>query len=55
LGGVFPLFGNILPKNGFFRLFKAKIGPFATSSIYSESAQNTLPEDIHFLTWGKIR
>jgi hypothetical protein len=43
-GGVF-LFSGILPKNRFFRLFSAKIGPYATSSIYSESSQKT---HIHF-------
>jgi hypothetical protein len=45
----------ILPKNGFFRLFSAKIGPYATSSIYSESAQKTLPENIHFFDFWIIR
>jgi hypothetical protein len=32
-------FLGILPKKGFFGIFSAKIGPFETSSIYSESAQ----------------
>jgi hypothetical protein len=48
-------FLGILPKNGFFRLFSAKIGPYATSSIYSESAQKTLPKNIHFSDFRIIR
>jgi hypothetical protein len=41
-------FLGILPINGFFGLFSAKKGSYATSSIYSESAQKTLPENIQF-------
>jgi hypothetical protein len=44
-----------LPKNRFFGLFSAKKGLYATSSIYSESAQKTLPENIHFFELWKIR
>jgi hypothetical protein len=45
--GGFPLF-RILPKKGFIEFFSPKIGPFSTSSIYSESAHKTLPEYVHF-------
>jgi hypothetical protein len=47
-------FLRILPKKGFFGIFSAKIGPFGTSSIYSESAQKTLPENFHFFDLWKI-
>jgi hypothetical protein len=40
---------------GFLDFFSAKIGPFETSSIYSESAQKTLLENIHFFDLSKIR
>jgi hypothetical protein len=52
--GFFHFLG-ILPKNRFFEIFSAKIGSYATSSIYSESAQKTLPENIHFFELWKIR
>jgi hypothetical protein len=55
LGIGFFHFLRILPKKGFFRLFSAKIGPFATFSIYSESTQKTLPENIHFIELWIIR
>jgi hypothetical protein len=45
----------MLPKNGFLRRFSAKIGPHATASIYPESAQKTLPENIHFFDLWIIR
>jgi hypothetical protein len=50
----FFYFLGVLPKNVFFRLFSAKIGPY-TSSIYSESAQKTLPENIQFFDFWIIR
>jgi hypothetical protein len=50
--GFFHFLG-ILPKNRLFRLFSVKIGLYATSCIYSESAQKTLPENIHFLNCGE--
>jgi hypothetical protein len=50
--GFFHFLG-ILPKKSFLGFFSAKIGPFETSSIYSESAHKTLPENAHFLTCGK--
>jgi hypothetical protein len=61
LVGFFHFVG-VLPKNVYFRLFSAKIGLYATSSIYSESAQKTLPENINFYDfwiirrkfWGKV-
>jgi hypothetical protein len=52
--GFFHFWG-ILSKNRFFGLFSAKIGLHATSSIYSESAQKTLQENIHFFEIWKIR
>jgi hypothetical protein len=52
LGGVFHFLG-ISPKNGFFGLFSAKIGPLATSSIYSESAQKSVAEKIHLYNQDK--
>jgi hypothetical protein len=56
LGGVFKLFGGNFVKKGFFRLFLAKIGGlFTTSSIYSESEQKILPENVHFLSTGFFR
>jgi hypothetical protein len=48
LGGIFPLFGNFTKKTVFWGFFSAKIGHFETSSIYYESAQKTLPENVHF-------
>jgi hypothetical protein len=45
LGGFFQLFGNFT-KKGFF----AKM-----SSIYSESAQKTLPEKVHYFDLWRIR
>jgi hypothetical protein len=51
--GFFHFLG-ILAKKGLFEIFSAKIGPFETSSIYSESAHKTLPENVDFLTCGKF-
>jgi hypothetical protein len=42
MGGFFQFLG-ILPKNEFFKLCSAKIGPFATNRIYSDS-DTILPE-----------
>jgi hypothetical protein len=42
-------FLGILTKIGFFRFFSAKIIPYAKSSLYCESAQKTIPENIHFV------
>jgi hypothetical protein len=54
-GEGFSLFWEFYQKTGFLDFFlSAKIGPYATFSIYSESAQKTLPENIHFLTFGKF-
>jgi hypothetical protein len=50
---VVPLFGNFA-KKGLFGLFSAKIGPFATSSIYSESAQRILSENVQFFDLWKF-
>jgi hypothetical protein len=58
---VFSLLGNFTKKKEYFNLYEAKIGSFATSSVYSESAQKTLPENAHLFllvknpwkSWGK--
>jgi hypothetical protein len=52
--GFFHFLG-ILLKNRYFGLFSAKIGLYATSSIYFESAQKTLPENIYFFELWNIR
>jgi hypothetical protein len=53
-GGFFPLFGNFTKKR-FFKLYSANVSPFATSSIYSESAQKTLLENDHSLSGNFLK
>jgi hypothetical protein len=45
IGWGFSTFWEFYQKKGFLGFCSAKIGPFETSSIYSEAAQKTLPEN----------